>query len=111
LSDIIVKNPELEIQQEASQAANAMLANDFKGLFVETMERIFNPVAQMEIIARKSLLTEKEAGLLFSVSPATLRTERSRGIGPGYIKDGKRVLYKREELEAYFNRRVVKRMG
>jgi hypothetical protein len=111
MSDIPILKPEAELQKDVSQIVATTLADDLKSIFVETMEKIFNPVAEMEIIARKSLLTEREVGLLYSVSPATLRTERSRGFGPGYIKDGKRVLYSRVALDEYYGRRVIKHMS
>lgn len=110
MTNLTDDKPENELQREASQAVTGMLTNDLKDLLVETMEKIFVPVAQIEIISRKYLLTEKEVGLLFSISPASLRTERSRGTGPGYIKDGKRVLYKREDLAAYYTRRAIRRV-
>lgn len=74
----------------------------------ERIAQLFAPAAEMERLNRKEYLTEKEVGVLFSVSTATLRAERSRGQGPGYVKDGRRILYPRKELDAYYSNRLVK---
>ena len=71
----------------------------------ETLEKLLAPVAEaiceMERIRRKEYLTEKEAALLFSLSAATLKTQRSRKTGPTYTKIGNRGLYSRDELQKY----------
>lgn len=78
---------------------------DLEKAVAVALERILAPVAEaiceMERIRRKEYLTEKEAALLFSLSAATLKTQRSRGIGPPYIKIGTRVLYARSVILAY----------
>lgn len=66
--------------------------------FSETLERLLSPVAEMEALKRKIYLTEEEAAKLFSLAPATLRTDRCRGNGPKYIKNGRKVLYSQQEL-------------
>ena len=71
----------------------------------ETLERLLAPVVEMEAMKRKLYLTEEEAAKLFSLAPATLRTDRSRGIGPKYIKNGRKVLYSQQELINYLERR------
>jgi hypothetical protein len=72
---------------------------------LRALERVLAPVAdvvcEMERLRRKEYLTEKEAALLFSLSSATLKTKRTRGGGPDYVKVGNRVLYARKALEAY----------
>jgi hypothetical protein len=77
----------------------------------ETLNHLLAPVAEMEMLKRKELLTEKEVSLLYSVPRDSLRTERCRGRGPIYVKDGKRVLYPARELAVYFERRLVKTRG
>ena len=70
---------------------------DLEKAVAATLEKILAPVAEaiceMERVRRKEYLTEKEAALLFSLSAATLKTLRSRGGGPEYVKIGSRVLY------------------
>lgn len=57
---------------------------DLEKAIADALEKVFAPVAEaiceMERIRRKKYLTEKEAALLFSLSAATLKTQRSKGI-------------------------------
>lgn len=78
---------------------------DLEKAVADTLEKIFAPVVEticeMERIRRKEYLTEKEVALLFSLSAATLKTQRSRRTGPSYIKIGTHVLYERSVILAY----------
>lgn len=78
---------------------------DLEKAIADALEKILAPVAEviceMERIRRKEYLTEKEAALLFSLSAATLKTQRSRGAGPPFIKIGNRILYNQSELQCY----------
>jgi hypothetical protein len=51
------------------------------------------------------LLTDMAAAAFLSVSPATLRSWRCRGVGPNYVKLGRgkkaAVRYDRRDLEQY----------
>ena len=80
---------------------------DLEKAIAVALEKILAPVAEviceMERIRRKEYLTEKEAALLFSLSAATLKTQRSRGKGPPYIKTGNRVLYAQSAIFAYLS--------
>lgn len=75
---------------------------DLERAIADALEKILAPVAEviceMERIRRKEYLTEKEAALLFSLSAATLKTHRSRGVGLPYVKIGTRVLYSRSTI-------------
>lgn len=62
-------------------------------------------------LAVKTYLTEAEAALYCELAESTFRTRRSRGKGPDYIKDGSRVIYNREALDAYLSARTVKIHG
>ncbi len=64
-------------------------------------------IVEMEILKRKEYLTEEEAAKLYSLPAATLRTDRCRGRGPRFVKKGRKVLYKKSELDAYLERRLV----
>jgi len=72
------------------------------------MPKFLAQAAKLEELKRKEFLTEQEVGTLYSISPASIRSKRSRGLGPAYIKDGRRVLYPRHELVKYFEMRMVK---
>ena len=78
---------------------------DLEKAVADVLEKILAPVAEticeMERIRRKEYLTEKEVEKLFSLSAATLKTQRSRGGGPAYVKVNERVLYKRYDVERY----------
>lgn len=78
---------------------------DLERAVADALEKTLGPVAdaicEMERIRRKEYLTEREAALLFSLSAATLKTQRSRGGGPAYVKVGGRVLYPKANLYNY----------
>lgn len=78
---------------------------DLEKMIAETLEKLLAPVVEticeMERVRRKEYLTEKEVALLFSLSVATLKTQRNRGGGPAYKKLGNKVLYARRELESF----------
>ncbi len=84
------------------------LSPEMEDKLTERIARLFVPAAEMNVMKQKEFLTEKEVSLLYSVSVSTLRTDRCRGVGPGYIKDGRRVLYPRKTLNEYFYRRFVR---
>lgn len=64
---------------------------------------------QMKISQEQSgiLLNDEEAAELLSVSPATLRSWRCRGIGPSFVKmgPGKKspVRYSASDIEAFIS--------
>ena len=80
---------------------------DLEKVIADALEKILSPVAEviceMERIRRKEYLTEKEAALLFSLSAATLKTQRCHNTGPIYTKIGKKILYNRLKIEEYLN--------
>lgn len=80
---------------------------DLERVIADALEKILAPVAEvifeMERIRRKEYLTEKEAALLFSLSASALKTQRSRGGGPEYIKIGCRILYKKNDILNYLS--------
>ena len=82
---------------------------DLEKAIADALEKILAPVAEviceMERIRRKEYLSEKEAALLFSLSAATLKTQRSRGIGPPYVKEFHKILYAQRELAVYLHQR------
>jgi excisionase family DNA binding protein len=46
-------------------------------------------------------LTEREAAPRIGVAPGTLRNWRRQGRGPAYLKVGKAVRYRAEDIEAW----------
>ena len=53
-------------------------------------------------LSEKSVLTEKEAAQIYSVSGSFLQKGRMRGNGPTFSRVGTRIYYKRADLEAFF---------
>ncbi len=47
------------------------------------------------------LLTTKQAADLLNVHPVTLAQYRVDNVGPTYVKIGRRVFYRRKDLEAF----------
>lgn len=80
---------------------------DLERAVADALEKILAPVVEiiceMERIRRKEYLTEKEVALLFSLSAATLKTQRSKGLGPKYKKLGSKVIYARRDVEIFLD--------
>ncbi|AKS22509.1 hypothetical protein ABH19_00140 [Leptospirillum sp. Group II 'CF-1'] len=58
------------------------------------------------------LLSNSEAAEFLGMSPDTLPRWRWAGIGPAYLKVGRSIKYRREDLEAFLNEsRVNPRNG
>ena len=49
------------------------------------------------------LLPQPALAQLLSVSERTLERWRLEGVGPAYIKAGRRVLYRREDVECWLD--------
>ncbi len=97
----------MKVPKQISIAAQEL---DFERAIADALENILAPVVEviceMERIRRKEYLTEKEAALLFSLSAATLKTQRSRGGGPPYIRGHHRILYSQKELTEYLRQKI-----
>jgi len=46
-------------------------------------------------------LTNAEAAAFMKIAPVTLEQARARGEGPPYSKAGRRILYRRSDVEAW----------
>ena len=53
------------------------------------------------------LLSEKEVAKIYKFNVRTLQRERSLGTGMPYVKLGKRVRYKRSDVEKYIDQHTV----
>lgn len=87
------------------------MAGEISGAIQAALEKLLAPAMEIEALKRKDFLTEKEVATLYSVSTSTLRAERCRREGPGFIKDGKRILYAQKDVRDYYDRRRVKTRG
>ena len=54
-----------------------------------------------------TLLKERKAATVISVAVQTLRNRRSQGLPPKYVKIGKSVRYRPEDLRKFINDRVI----
>jgi hypothetical protein len=48
-----------------------------------------------------TLLTQREAAIALRLSERTLERSRVTGLGPPYVKAGRRVLYRSTDLDAW----------
>ena len=81
---------------EVGEIVSQLLKFELAEMISAKLSQACSEVAEMEILHRKDYLTEREVSLMFSVPTNTLRTARSRGLGPRFIKDGRHVLYPKE---------------
>ena len=58
-------------------------------------------------IKEKILLTEDEVSKLFNINKHTLQRERFNGTGIPYVKLGRRVRYKVEDIQKYIERNTI----
>ncbi len=60
-------------------------------------------------IALRLVMNDVEAAEALDMAPTTLRKWRTTGRGPAYIKLGKNVRYRLEDLTAYLQKQMVAR--
>jgi DNA polymerase III alpha subunit (gram-positive type) len=65
-------------------------------------------VVKLEKLKRKEYLTTEEVESVYGLNAQTLRKRRMQGEGPGYIKDGQKVLYAHAAVKAYLESRRQK---
>jgi predicted DNA-binding transcriptional regulator AlpA len=53
-----------------------------------------------------TLLTQREAAMALRLSERTLERSRVTGLGPPFIKAGRRVLYRPSDIDAWIERRL-----
>lgn len=73
-----------------------------------TLRELFAEAASMAALGHKELLTEGDVAQMYSYPASTQQKDRMQGIGPSYIKRGKRILYRRRDLDHYFGALRVK---
>ncbi|WP_068165987.1 helix-turn-helix transcriptional regulator [Rhodococcus phenolicus] len=55
------------------------------------------------------LATAEEVAAYLRTTPAKLANDRYRGIGPKFVKHGRRVLYRWEDVEAFVRANLMTR--
>lgn len=58
---------------------------------------------------RPRLLTPEEVAEIMRTSPAALAQQRYKGNGIPFVRDGRRILYRAEDVDAYIESRVMTR--
>jgi predicted DNA-binding transcriptional regulator AlpA len=53
-----------------------------------------------------TLLTQREAAMALRLSERTLERSRVTGLGPPFVKAGRRVLYRPADIDAWIERRL-----
>jgi hypothetical protein len=53
------------------------------------------------MVLETEFLTTKQAAAFRGLKPDTLAHERQRGVGPKWVRDGRRILYPVRDLAAY----------
>lgn len=96
------------IGEKVGQVIAAIMSEDLTDIVSQAVENAMIKIVEIEAMQRKELLTEDEVSKLYSVPVPSLRSERSRGLGPDYVKDGRRVLYPKRELDKYYQSRLVR---
>ena len=54
-----------------------------------------------------ALLSTRDAAAYLALSPRTLEKWRTRGVGPAYSRIGRRVVYRRDDLDEFVAAGVV----
>ncbi|QRE79156.1 helix-turn-helix domain-containing protein [Rhodococcus ruber] len=60
-------------------------------------------------MTRSPLATPADVANYLHTTVASLAQQRYKGTGPKYFKDGKRVLYRWSDIEAYIEARLMSR--
>lgn len=78
--------------------------NQSRDIVKEAITEAFAPLVEQERLNRKEVLTVEETALFLGVSRITLDHWRSQGKGPSYTTVGKRIAYRRKDLNDYLER-------
>lgn len=57
----------------------------------------------------KDLMTDKELAIELDTTTQSLADHRYRGTGPAFVKFGRKVRYRRQDVEAYLAANVYER--
>lgn len=74
----------------------------------EVLHELLAPVARLESLRRKELITGQEVEALYGLSYGTLRNWRSKGRGPKMTRIGQSVYYKHQDLLVFIANHQVR---
>lgn len=75
---------------------------------LETFRLELGRAADLERLKRKQQLTASEVQALYGLNQDTMETWRCRGGGPDYVKVGKLVFYRHDDIQRFLDSRRVK---
>ena len=102
-------------KEQLAEAILGLCASGNGGMPSEVGEEILKvireelaPLVELAASPYREYMNEKAASLYCGMPATTLRTKRSLGKGPSYIKEGGKVLYARKDLDRYMAARKIK---
>jgi predicted DNA-binding transcriptional regulator AlpA len=90
-------------------SSEVLSPEDLLDLFKKALNEVFpdaKPLADQLHISRP--LTEGEAAELIGVKPQTMAVWRSKGTGPPYLKTGRSIRYRPEDIKEYLQQHLVR---
>lgn len=64
-------------------------------------------LAELHALPLEAFMTPDEAALITRINRATLANWRCYRTGPGFVRAGRRVLYRKRDLDEFLSRRAV----
>lgn len=86
----------------------SQVQEDFSATLENALKISMEPILELELMKRKEYLNVEEVSMVFNLNVASLNAQRSRRIGPPYVKHGNRVLYNTQEVRDYLQARKVR---
>jgi hypothetical protein len=83
-----------------------MLSTDDQSLQTQPTTTTNQPTPGAGVVLPR-LLTNDQAAAYLGITPSALETRRSRKMGPPFFRDGRVVRYRRSDLEAYVESKIV----
>ena len=74
----------------------------------KVLTKKLDSIVELEKLRRMEYLSADDVAKLFSLEKNTLNTQRSRGVGPPYVKIGAKVLYPVEGVREYMKSHLIK---
>lgn len=75
---------------------------------LQAIERLLAALVEIERLKKREYLTAEEVELVYGLKATTLANKRMKAMGPEYVKDGEKILYKQQAVKNYLSKRTVK---
>lgn len=76
---------------------------DQEAIIKEAIQEAFAPVVELETLKAKDYLSPDEVEKIFPLPVSTLEKLRKDGKGPKWIKRGRKVFYRPNDVRSYLN--------